>query len=52
MVMGGNSCSEGRGFESSTVYWMDIFHIYCCKIYNVCLKDKINEKEAGDCPFL
>ena len=22
------SCSEGRGFESHTVYWMDIFYIY------------------------
>ena len=24
VVMGGDSCSEGRG----TVYWTDIFHIY------------------------
>ena len=28
VVMGGDSWSKGRGFESSTVYWMDIFHIY------------------------
>ena len=26
MVMGGDSCSEGRGFESKyNVFWMDIF---------------------------
>ena len=28
VVLGDDSCSKGRGFESSgTVYWMDIFHI-------------------------
>ena len=28
MVIGGDSYLEGRGFKSSSVYWMDIFHIY------------------------
>ena len=33
MVMGGDSCSEGRGFVPSTLYWMDIFsHIIVVKI--------------------
>ena len=48
-----DSHSKGRGFESRPVYWMDIFHIFCCKNCNVCLKrPKINEKEAGVGPFL
>ena len=49
MVMGGDSCSEGRGIES----WHRILdghfftHIFVVKICNVCLKrPKINEKEA------
>ena len=25
MVMGGDSCPEGMGLNSNTVYWMDIF---------------------------
>ena len=25
MVMGGDSCSEGCGFDSGTIYWIDIF---------------------------
>ena len=25
VVMGGDSCTEGRGFKFSTIYW--IFHI-------------------------
>ena len=25
VVMGGDSCSRGRGFDPSTGYWMDIF---------------------------
>ena len=33
----------------STLYWIDFLH---CKICNVCLKkSKINETQAGDCPF-
>ena len=53
MVMVENSRSEGCGFESNAIYWMDIFHInllYNC--IDVCLKrPKINEKEAGDGSF-
>ena len=36
------------------VYWIDLtfFTFICCKNCNVCLKrPKINEKEAGVCPF-
>ena len=53
VVMGGDSRSEGHGFESSTIYWMDIFsHIFVVKICNVCLKrPKINKKEARIGPF-
>ena len=36
----------------STVYWMNIFHIYLlAKLYCVFEKTKINEKEAGVGPF-
>ena len=56
MVMGRDSCSEGRGFES----WhciLDGHHIFsyvCCKNCN-CLFEKDenkNEKEAEFGPFL
>ena len=53
VVMGGDSLSEGHGFES----WYHILdghfsHIFVVKICNVCLKrPKINEKEAGVGPF-
>ena len=50
MVMVENSRSEGCGFESNTIYWMDINLLYNC--IDVCLKGpKINEKEAGDGSF-
>ena len=54
MVMGGDSRSEGCGFES----WHHILdghfsHIFVVKICNVCLKrPKINEKEVEVGPFL
>ena len=33
MVMGGDLCSEGRGFESLPVYWMDILsHRFVVKV--------------------
>ena len=34
LVMGGDSCSEGRGFKSQhCIHWMDIFsHIFDVKI--------------------
>ena len=53
MVMGGDSHSEGRGFESRHRILMDIFsHIFVVIVCNVCLKrTKINEKEAGVGPF-
>ena len=53
MVMGGDSCSKGRGFESRHHILDGHFsHIFVVKICNVCLKrPKINEKEAGVGPF-
>ena len=55
MVMGGGSCSEGRGFKSwrHILDGHDIFSLIWCKnCTNVCLKrPKINKKEAGVGPF-
>ena len=53
MVMGRDSRSEGRGFESRHRILDGHFFTYiCCKNCNVCLKrPKINEKEAGVGPF-
>ena len=51
MVMGGDSCSEGCGFESQQHILDGHFsHIFVVKIV-VFEKTKINEKEAGDGPF-
>ena len=54
MVMGGDSCSEGRGFESHC-HILDghFFTLICCKIVLmfVLKRPKINEKEADDGPF-
>ena len=54
MIMGRDSCSEGRGFESRHRILDGHFFTYnCCKNCNVCLKrPKINEREAGVGPFL
>ena len=50
VVMGGDSRSEGRGFESRC-HILDghFFTLICCKIVLifVCKRPKINEKEAG-----
>ena len=47
MVMEGDSCSRGRGFE------MTFFTLICCKICIVCLKrPKINKKETRLVRFL
>ena len=53
MVMGGDSCSEGHGFESRYRILDGLFsHIFVVKICNVCLKiPKINVKEARVGPF-
>ena len=48
MVMGRDSCSEGRGFESQYTGWT-FFHIVKIVMFE---KTKINQKEAGDGPFL
>ena len=54
MVMGGDSRSKERGFESRHCILDGHFsHLFDVKICNVCLKrPKINEKEAGVGPFL
>ena len=54
VVMGRDSCSKGRGFESQHCILDGHFFTYiCCKNCDeVCLKrPKINEKEAGVGPF-
>ena len=39
MVMGGNSCSKGRGFKSQCHLLVGhFFTLICCKNCNVCLK--------------
>ena len=39
MVMGGDSCAEGCGFESQHCILDELFVTYiCCKNCNVCLK--------------
>ena len=46
MVMGGDSCFEGRGFRIQAPYtgWTFI----CCEDYNVCLKRrKLTKNRAG-----
>ena len=51
MVIGGDSCYEGHGFESQHRI-LDGHFSHIVKNCNVCLKrPKINEKEAGVGPF-
>ena len=54
VAMGGDSRSEGRGFESRHCILDGHFFTYiCCKNCNVCLKrPKINEKRPGLAHFL
>ena len=54
MVMGGDSCAEGCGFKSQyRILYGHFSNIFVVKIAMfVCIRPKINEKEAGDCPFL
>ena len=47
MVMGGDSCLEGRGFKSQHRILDQYFFTYTYLFE----KTKINEKEAGDGPF-
>ena len=53
MVMGDDSCSRGRGFESlHHILDRHFLTLICCNNCIVCLKiTKINKKEAGDGPF-
>ena len=54
VVMGRDSRSEGRGFESQyhTLDGHFFTHICCKNCNDVCLKrPKLNEKEAGVGPF-
>ena len=55
MVMEDDSCLKGRGFEyrHRILNGMTFFTFICRKNGIVCLiKTEINEKEAGDGPFL
>ena len=53
MVMGGDSCSEGRGFESQHCILDGHFsHLFVVKIVMLFEKTKINEKEAGNSHFV
>ena len=53
MVMRGDSCSEGRGFKSPHCKLDGHFsHLFVVKIVMLFEKTKINEKEAGDGPFI
>ena len=45
MVMGEDSHSSGRGFESQ--HRKDIFHIYRCKNCNACLKETEDKWKIG-----
>ena len=55
VVMGGNSCSEGRGLNPSTVYRMDIFHIDLLSkqytVFFVCRKDENKQKGVRGRPI-
>ena len=53
MVMGGDSCSEGRWFECKLRILDGHFsHFFVVKIVMFVSKDKKNKKEAGNSPFL
>ena len=55
MVMGGDSCSKGRGFESRLLMLDGHFFTYlpiCCKICNVCLKRRKQIKKRPHWPIL
>ena len=54
MIMGGDSCSEGHGFESQCrILDGHFFTLICSKIVLmfVSKRPKVNEKEAGYGPF-
>ena len=53
MVMGGDSYSEGRGFDSLHCILDEHFsQIFVVVIVMLFEKTKINEKDAGDGPFI
>ena len=48
MVMGEDSCSKGRGFESRRrIPDGHFFTFNCCKNCNVCLKKTENKQKRG-----
>ena len=49
-VMGGDSCSEGRGFESQhRILDEHFFTLICCKNWmDVCLKKIENKRKGGN----
>ena len=55
MVMGDDSCSRGRGFESwlCILHSHDLFHIdLLLKLYSLFEKTENKQKETGVGPFL
>ena len=53
VVIGGDSCSKGREFESRTVYWMDTFSLlFVLKILMCVWKDENELKRCRIGPFL
>ena len=53
MVVGGDSCYEGRGFKSQHHIQDGHFsHLFVVKIVMLFEKTKINEKEAGNGHFV
>ena len=50
--MGGDSCSNGRGFESKH-HTLDghFSHLFVVKIVMFVLKDENKQKDAGDSPL-
>ena len=52
MVLGRDSCSEGRGFKSQHCILDGHFsHIFVVKFVILFKKTRINKKEAEDAPF-
>ena len=54
VVMGGDSCTEGRGFNPVPNTGWTFFTLICSKIVLMFVwkRPKLNEKVAGDGPFL
>ena len=53
MVIGGDTCFEGRGFESRhCILYGHFSHLFVVQLYYLLQKTKINEKRLGRAHFL